>query len=46
MTAAMDLGSERVFAIHRGNDLRTPAENTEAVPVTKLSELCASIGGA
>ena len=46
MTAAMDLGLERVFVTRRGNDWRALAENTEAMPVTKLTELCASFGGA
>ena len=43
--AASDLGLERVFVIHRGDERRLLTDNIEAVPVTKLVELCAEIGG-
>ncbi len=42
-TAASDLGLERIFVIHTGDERRFLAEKIEAVPVTALVELCAEI---
>jgi len=42
-TAAKDLGLERVFVIHRGDDRRMLADRVEAVPVAQLIELCARL---
>ena len=43
--AASDLGLERVFIIHRGDDRRTLADNIETVPLMKVVELCAEVIG-
>ena len=42
--AAEDLELEKVFVIHRGDERRLLADRIEAVPVTRLVELCAELG--
>lgn len=42
-TATADLGLERVFVIHRGDERRNLSDNIEAVPLVKLVELCGEI---
>lgn len=44
VAAAKDLKMERVYVIHRGDEQRPLAENIQAVPVTRLMEICAGLG--
>ena len=41
--AAADLGLERVFVIHSGDERLNLSDNIEAVPLVNLVELCADI---